>query len=774
MPQKPEGQKRTAIELVVELVDLREEHGWPKLAAYLFTISGRLLERQPIKKDPETPATGRARFHVPPRKDLFVVTVGPETETVQNLKRFQPVSEKVLAEPSQAVKKTMQIDFDRWFCWLHVPYVVTGTVKKDEGDYNAPICHGEVDIYEVDVRCIFWLDPGIIEKIRAAVIDLVIDPPRAKIPEIPIWPDWEDDEYCGTVPRPPFPPKRLDIRDKLQLLPAEWAFATERYDRLSTAVERMDARLLKMDLSEKQAFLRSDPIEGVPVSKLLYSTTEQFRELLVERFPSFRFWLCKYPWIHWLWWPHCRYGLQKIGTAEIQPDGSFTKTIWISVCDEHTPDLWFVVRQKVGSTDRTIYKRYPVPCNTYWNHPSADPVHLVVTDPDAVTCHHEPPTDLDPTGLWIVPLAIGNYSLKRIHGTGAGVLPTTNANPRTGLYESIHTGIGGTISTFHEGPFGGRIGLRYLFSSALEGAGVKYYRIKCRSNGSGNWNPLYHRVVRHYSDYDPVTDTLKFPAYELGPKPVGTESNLFEIPPLEPPNKGTDPTATWVVIDATVDLMNGYLRSTDVPPGFVEFKIELFDSGGTRIDPAAFGASGISFKLPANKDIWNTITTTNPASVNTDLLVADPENPAFQTFVFRLVLDNRLPTAVIDEPVVNPSGNRTDVCGMIRYEATDTFVTMTYQARHPKKFAMYRFRLHKAAAPLHTIEGQAGDMGTSGSFLVDPAHTGISLLTNLMGGCPEAAFSVNLYVWNMAFNGWNRVGPDASAVRAFALTPPRP
>ncbi|MBN2469027.1 MAG: hypothetical protein JXD19_12875 [Deltaproteobacteria bacterium] len=774
MAQKPEEQKKAFLEVVVDLKDLTEKHGWPKLGAYLFTKSGRFLDRKPLEKDPESLTTGRARFEIPAKKDMLVVKVGPDVENIYELKRHQPVADKVLVDPEKTVTKPFYIDMKKWWCWLHVPYVVTGTVEKDEGDYNTPICHGQVDIYEVDIRCLLWLDAKIIEKIRAAVIDLIINPPRLKLPEIPVWPDWEDNEYCGTVPRPPFPPKNLDIREKLEKLPPEWAFATERYEKMSTAAERMDACLLKMDLSEKQTFLRTEVLEGVPVSKVLYSNTDQFRELLVDKFQAFRFWLCWYPWIHWLWWPHCWYSLKKIGTAEIQPDGSFTETVWISVCDHDTPDLWFVVRQKIGGTERTIFKRYPVPCHTYWNHPSGDPVNLVVTDPNAVTCYQEPPTDLDPAGYWIVPLAIGNYSLKRIYGTGAGTLPTTNADPKTGLYESIYTAIGGSLSTFYEGPFGGRLGLRYLFSSTLESAGVKYYRVKYRSNGAGDWIALDHKVVRHYSDYDPVTDTLNFPAYELGPYPVGTENNLFEIPPIDPPNKSTDSTATWVVLDATVDLMNGYLRSTEVPNGYAEFKIELFNSSGARVDPATFGTTGISFKLPANNDIWNTVTTTDPTTVNSDLLVADPEDSAFQTFIFRLVIDNRQPTAVIDEPVVNPSGNKTDDCGMIRYEPTDTSMTMTYQVRHAKKFAMYRFRIFRAATLLHTIEGQAGDLGPSGSFTVDPGHTGISLLANLMGGCPEAAFSENLYVWNMAYNGWHRVGPDASAVRAFALTPPRP
>lgn len=774
MVKKQEEKKKAFLEVVVELKGLTEKHSWPKIGAYLFTKSGRFLDRRPLEKDLESVTTGRVLFEVPAKKEMLFAKIGPVVENIEELKCHQPIAEKVLVDPAKKVTKAFDIYFEKWRCWLQVPYVVTGTVEKDEGDYNTPICHGQVDIYEVDIRCILWLDRIIIEKIRAAVIDLIINPPRVEIPEIPIWPDWEDDGYCGSVTRPPIPPKHSDIREKLKKLPLKWSFAIDRYDRISTSIERMNARLMKMDFLEKQAFLRTEVFQGVPVSKVLYSNTEQFRELLVKRFQDFRFWLCWYPWIYWIWWPHCWFSLKKIGTAEIQPGGSFTETVWISVCNQDTPDLWFVVRQKIGDTERTIYKRYPIPCNTYWNHPSGVPVNLVVTDPNTVTCYQEPPIDLDPAGLWVVPLAIGNYSLKKIYGTGAGTLPSTNADPKTGRYESIYTGKGGTLNTFSEGPFGGRLGLRYLFSSALEGAGVRYYRIKYRSNGIGGWTVLGHKVVRHYSDYNPVTDTLNFLDYELGPISVGTENNMFEIPPIDPPNIATDPTAAWVVLDATVDLMSGYLRSTEVSDGYADFKIELFDSGGTRVDPATFGTGGILFKLPSNNDIWNTVTTADPTTVNSDLLVADPEDPSFQTFIFRLVIDNRQPNAVIDEPVVNPSGNKTDDCGMIRYEPTDTYVAMPYQVRHPNKFAMYRFRLHKAATRLHTIEGQAGDLGPSGSFIADPGHTGISLLTNLMGGCPEAAFSENLYVWNMAFNGWRRVGPDAQATRAFALTPPRP
>ena len=764
MAKRLDIRKKSEIEVVVELKGLNKEEGWPKLAVYLYGRTKRPLGRQSLKQDARSAATGRAHFAVAARKERFVVRIGPEMPDGSLPDFKQTVSGTVIAEPGAKVSRSFELDKKIWWCWLRLPYVVTGSVVKDAGDFNAPVCSGTVDIYDVDVSCILQLAPSVIEDIREGIIDLVLDPPRIEIPES--WGSWEDDDYCGTVPRPPFPPRGFDIRKKLDELPPAWSFASKRYDALKGAAKRMDGHLSGMELRTRQSFLKNDAFEGVPVSKILYSTTEAFRTLLVERFPAFRFALCRYPWIYWLWWPYCDYTLEKIGSAELQPDGSFSETVWVSVCDRDVPDLWFVVRQNIGGTERTVYKRYPVVCNTYWNHPGGTPVRLVVTDPKAVACSDDPATDLDPAGLWVVPLAVGNYSLKRIYGTGAGTLPASNAAPLTGRYESIGTGLSGSLGTFYAGPFGGRIGLRLLFSTALEDAGVRYYRVKYRVNGAGNWTALTERVVRHYSDYDSVTDTLNFPAYDLGPRPVGTESALFEIPPIDPPNLAGDPTAHWVVINAKVDLMNGYLDTEDLPHGYVDFKLELFDDGGVRVDPASFGG-GIAFKLPANNDIWNTVTTADPASVNPDLLVADPELPSFRTFMFRLTVDNRQPTAEIAEPVAMGSGNGTDECGMTRYEATDTYVRMEYTARHPMRFANYRFRIYKAASLLHTETGQ---VSSSGTFTADATA---SLLSNLMDGCPEAAFSENLYIWNMAFNGWSRVGPDASATRAFALTPPR-
>jgi hypothetical protein len=772
------------VKVTAELEELTREQGWPKMAAYVFTRRGKLLGKGPLEPDPRKPTLGYAAVKVEAAQEQVVVKVGPDVEDVADLARYQlPLQPLALAaEPAVAV--AIKIGKPIWGCWIKVPYLVAGTVEKMTGNGHLPICYGEVDVYDVDVRfCFLKLPDRIIELIRDGLIDVLVDPPRIVKPEeLPFW----DDDWVEGTPRPPFPPPLpdMEITQRLEKLPPEWAFARERFKALSTARPRMDAVLDRLTVAEKQAMLDREAVQGIRIREIVYTNTAQFRELLANRFLPFRYWLCWWPWIYWLWWPWCRwYSLEKLGTATLQADGSFSLKVWVSICRNDLPDLWFVVRQKIGATERVIYRRRPVPCHTYWNHKSGDPVVLHVTDPDAYACQETPPVDQTDQDLWIVPLAIGNYSLKQVYGTGAGknppvTPPGNNGEPDVGRYESVNFGLGANLDPFQRGPFAGWLGLRYLFSPALLPAGVKYYRIKYRVNGTSAWKPLTHPVVRHYSNWNTVTSSIEFPAYLLGPVP-GTDY-LYELQPDDPPNKLTYAWARWEVIDATVDLMAGYLDSTQmaldeftrVNYGTVELKLELFDAAKNRINPAA---SGVYFRLPNNTDHWNTVTTVDPALVNTDLVAPDPEDPAYQTFIFRLVIDNRGPTANILEPVL--SAGVVGSCGML-HPAPGASLTLRYEASHPAQYGQYRFDLYRgtppslrdgSSPPNATREGQAGLPGT-----VSTVGGSLQLVTDLLGPCPEAAFSENLYIWNMNWNGWSRVGPDASFVRAFGLTQPGP
>jgi hypothetical protein len=141
----------------------------------------------------------------------------------------------------------------------------------------------------------------------------------------------------------------------------------------------------------------------------------------------------------------------------------------------------------------------------------------------------------DDEGLWVCPLAIGNYSLKHIYGTGADAGLISSSDSRIGRYKKINTGLSGSLSSFYDGPFGGLIGIRILFSSTLQDKNIKFYKIKYRSNGTGNWLDANHEVKRHYSHYNNKTKVLEFLPYHLGPQSVNSTGNLFEIRPKFPP-----------------------------------------------------------------------------------------------------------------------------------------------------------------------------------------------------------------------------------------------
>lgn len=769
------------VQVTAELDELPKEQEWPNIAAYVLTRKGRFLGKGALKQDARKPTLGHAAVKIEAAQEQLLVKVGPDVEDVTELARYQLPVEAVLPPAEPVIHVAVKAGKPLWLCWIKVPYLVTGTVEKVAGAGHLPICHGEVDVYDVDLHyCFLKLPDRIIERIRDALIDTIVDPPHIIKPEeLPFW----DDDWDETMPKPPFPPPPPDqeIEQRLARLPREWAFARERYKALDSARPRFNAILDRLDVAGKQAMLDREAVQGIHIRDIIYTNTAQFRDLLISRFLAFRYWLCWWPWIHWLWWPLCRwYSLEKLGTATLRPDGSFSLKVRLSICRNDTPDLWFVVRQKIGATERVIYRRRPVPCHTYWNHKSGDPVSLHVTDPDAYACEEQPPVDQDPDDMWIVPLAIGNYSLKDVYGTGAGknpppppmppiwpyTPPGNNGEPDVGKYKEIYPGAG-TLDPFEKGPFAGTIGLRYLFSPALLAAGVKYYRIKYRTNLAGAWRPLTHPVVRHYSNWNTVTDSLEFLAYPLGPVP-GTDY-LYELQPDDPPNIGTYAWARWEVLNATVDLMSGYLDTahmyvddfTTVNHGTVEFKIELFNAAGTRIRPADLG---IYFRLPHTSYPWDTIPTDDPAAVNTDLVGPDPEAPACETFIFRLAIDNRGPTADILEPVL-AGGAAAGPCGMMHYTPGEG-IALRYVATHPAGFAKYRFSLVRGATPLP--EGSPpmaeGPVMVAGTFTAPVATVG-----DIMGACPEAAFSENLYIWNMNFDGWSRVGPDASFVRAFAL-----
>lgn len=738
MEKPSEKPERRSLEVIVELKDLTEEQGWPDLMAYAYSRCGRFLERQPLERDAAKPTFGRANFELETLGEEVVVKIGPAVEVLA-LPRHTPVVRKVQLKARQAARLSLPIFKSSWWCWLKVPYIVTGTVVKRENGSSAPICVGEVDIYDVDVGyCLLRLPPLVIERIRDSMIDIVVNPPPVDLPEIPPRLHPDPDDWCGTgSPKPPFPPAPLNLARRLEQLPPAWAFARQRLTDIETARPRMNAMLAEMKPVEKGAYLSAEALEGVPLSKILYSNTAQFRELLIESFPVFRFWLCWYPWIYWYWWPWCWYSLEKLGTATLQPDGSFTEVVWLSICRQDTPDLWFVVRQNINGAERVIYARHPVPCNTYWNHPSGKPVHLIVTDPAAVACQQSQPVDIpDP---YVMPMGIYEDEWYEIHQ--AHIKPPASPDAACGLYQS-------------QDPYGTRLDLRMQFHPALRtlGAnGVRYYRWSYRPlSSTGTPTPIDTPIAHRHVEWTGGNYVIK--TETLGPDTVGTESNLFAVP---------DPTKAWLFnrndlafaiwYTATWGAQGGgYVKQ--VPDGKYELCLEMFDKNGAKVTPAA---AGFQYILPTAAEG----VTDHNLHVQTD-----------GTLILNLHVDNS--DTVADIKSVALSGAKAQDCQFLEYkQATDT-VDIEYVAYHPNGFLD-----HRDLGVSRGISGTSvySNSSSTPALPAAPATQSITVQTLLRqvggrGPYTQCAFSIDLHTWPRTRDGHGRIRAyEAHDNSAFTL-----
>lgn len=735
------------LQVNVELKELLKEEKWPDIVAYVFNRSGRLLSRQPLKSDEKKPTTGRANFKIETMQTNLVVKVGPDIDDIRTLERYQPVVKSILVGHKAVLEFELAKSF--WICWLKIPYHVTGTVKKQKPGPDAPICAGEVDIYDVDIEyCLLALSDSIIERIRDSIIDIVVDPPLIDPPQIDlerplVWWDWEEDDWCGTGPKPPFPGRPVDVTEKLASLPPAWAFAKQRYEAIPTARARINTMMKAMSVAEKRTLLNAEAVEGVIVSQVLYSNTTQFRNMLIDKFQVFRFWLCWWPWIYWLWWPYCGYSLEKLGTAELQADGSFSKTVPLSVCRHDKPDLWFVVRQKINGIERVIYARHPVPCNTYWNHPSGKPVHLVVTDPNAVACHPPIPGTADP---YVMPTGIYEdewYQVNHAH-IKSSCVPGLPLPAQCGLYNSTD-------------PYGTRLDLRMQFHDQVRNIlppnnGVRYYRWSFRKHGTANWThintPIIHRYLTAVAPGTYVIDSETLGPNHVGG--VGGENNLFSVP---------DPNRSW--LDNRNDLAyavwytairDGNRYIPQVPDGKYDLRLEVFDKSGTKLKPAA------GFKY---------ILQTGPVGPVDNNLFVESDG----SLVLHLHIDNRDTFADIQSIALN--GAKVSDCQFLEYtnKNTDT-ADIEYLAYHP---AMSHNFLHHYK--LTVRRGISGTIVASESETA-PATTPATkkyTIVDLLGTYKQCSFAVWLHTWPRTRDGHGPIRAyEDSDTTSFALVKNKP
>lgn len=702
---------RSSVKMKVrtELIDPQQSDNKPDVVAYAFSSGGQLLDRSSVNK------SGDAVLNLPDSDNAqrIRVIIGPNIEGRDN----EPVNvaevlrrggeERLLrVDPDNIPQPFIPVLPESWLCWLRGLCRVQGKLLKKSTSggisMDLPVCNATVEVYEVDP----W--QVLIPRLPDSVIDRLRDIILRPIPVPELIP-----EFDPPIPLPDPPP-----------------FSNERGIRLFDQIERNIAQPTIRTNVQPVAQIESAEIDNLRLIAA-NSSTFQFRNALLDYADVIRPIFCLYfPWA---------VTKQLVATATTDDCGRFFATFSMG-CSSDVPDLYFIAKQRIlpfPFPPITIYEPKPVQCHTYWNHDCSDEVTLYTSHPLARTCPPCPPV-IAPNN-WVLMMAIGNYPANLIQ----------HDDTASDFGRATQARSGGQVGS----PFGGFLRFRAEFDNSLrDDLNVRYYRMSWRKAGSsGAFTPMDTEVHRHYTHE--VGSELVLEAYNLGPKVVGSQSNLFEIPPALPP------VGQWSVPDVLEDLTsakwNTEVHAPATEHGHYEIKMELFDASGNAVDISTLG---IKYRLPDTDDLNGTIPTVDAATLG----LVDGN-----AFVMTIHVDNNACDAGLPAPSLG--GSEANPCGVLEYNPSSPgIVSMPFVATHPNDFATYSFVLRRGieVQTPPTVTGQPVSTASS------PINMGTSAL---LEGCPVAGFSEDVYVAAMAFNGWGRLSKfDAHANRAFVLAPQQP
>jgi hypothetical protein len=358
------------------------------------------------------------------------------------------------------------------------------------------------------------------------------------------------------------------------------------------------------------------------------------------------------------------------------------------------------------------------------------------------------------TDYWVMPWKVGDTALYDIKPTGL---------------TDYTDGLSGRLMT--DAPFGGHLGFRHGYDSRLPTDALRYYRWLYQPVGGSTWQEFSETIGAHYEHR--VGAVVSFPVYVLGPKPIGS-MNLYEFRPHDPPTAEPGAVNAWPATDWFGDIYSGLLSSTALPEGTYRFRLEVYDKDGNLVTP---GPAAFQFLAPSGTAADGTVTTVPAPAASID---SDGKG-----FVFKLHVDNRSTSAVIDAPLLG-GGSATDACGFLLYDpavspaAAAAKIGLAFHATHPAKFAVFSFDVIRAVTNVIDVAGEvsaptagafAGD--GSGNFSASLARTDLLGTCSLPAGKGKGAFAEVLYVYPKATTGWRqRISAyDAYTVRSFALAP---
>jgi hypothetical protein len=638
------------------------------------------------------------------------ILVGPKLDTpdLTELLRRGAIETHARLDPRELSPIEIAIGHEEWFCWFLSRCTARGTVLKRTMHDGEPL---DLPVCNAEVE-IYEVDPIhiIVPRLPDDIIARIRDELLIPIP----------------IPDPdPGPLKQL---------------AAETHEQM-----HMMSPGATVDGGEPHelAQMLSHPAAATLAFAAKAGNLEQLRRQLVLNPDITRMILCLYP--RWV-------TKTLIGTATTDTCGHFRYTFHRGCKNHDQPDLYFRVLQPLFFGLRIpIYEPTPVSCYTHWDYVSGTEVTIYTTSPLARTCTPCPPLNPGGNGAYVTVLKVGNLLTSNIHG-----VTTAAAAADRGL-------------TLDGRPFGGMLNPHLEFDpQLLDSMGVSYYRVTLHKPGVGPVRELDEHCYRRYVNH--VGTSYTDEVYDLGPTMVGSTANLMRIPPGLAPNG-----APWSTPNSIEDEASAKWSSTIEAPGMpisqpdksglFELRFELFHADGSPVDMAA---AGIVWLVPLQTSV--------AGASQLDLVPPAPGIVQGNAFILPLHVDNNPCEASIGAPVLNGS-TAADPCGVMRYhppQSTGGTVQMPYTATHRNGYATYTFTVKRGTNVL-TPPTTAGPVG-AGAF--NPTESVFDLLSLMPAPqppmsppCTIGAFLEEVYVYSLATDGWQRVGADASASRAFTLAP---
>jgi hypothetical protein len=712
----------------------------PPTRAYLFDRSGKLLRSEVVTKGqaafPVTPAAGQKVLVGP---DLLTESKTPPPDLEARLIKAKAVTQDVIP---QLVKQGIRIPISEyiWACWWETCIVVHGNVRKllNPGQSNpqyAPICTGTVQIFQVDLGCTLdRLASFEVLTLRDRVVDIL----RGKLSMAETLPPFL------VNPNPPDPGLQKVFKTSA-----------------SSGVVRAGSGLLgKRAISTRSATLPSSSTDFTASSRFsqvnmlatsmadsanLLATLDApaVKEYLVVNRASLWNILCLFIPDEWFCW-------QELGEVTVQSDGSFSAEVcfW---CPDDFPDLYFEVVQNINGVEHEISDPQ-IACSTYYNYDGSQSVDIVVDDPTAVACLPEPPRPIPGNTVYVWPTAIGNVDLH--------YLTDIEGNP------AVSTASTGLVNGAT--PWGGTLPMQMILDPRLKtNTSVRYYRWSYKFEGDLLFTQISTPVTHRYMtvSYVPFL-TIQYHPVTLGPKTIGSSTNLFDVPDAVMGDG-------WIDINDPWDRPFGYFDSTDKSLGAFTYNdtpgrrsglctlmLEMFDSAGTLVPCNNLGGSGnFVFVLPDLGD-----PTKYTSALTSNNITASGQ------LTFRVRIDNHDTSAAltgVDTPVVCTLDCD---CGIRNYNSGSDLVSIDYAATHPNNFLTWGLSVTRGT--FGTVASESGATSSPPMSLPLPSLPGIYKRTaaSLLGNCTSAAFAVNLNTYAEATDGYGtQTQYNRSATLAFAL-----